>query len=396
MAGPISDVAMGVGSGSVASVLPAGFSAAAAAGIPDRNQQAARRVADLYARRVVTSAMVPSRFAAGGGCGCDPTDCDPACNRRSGVLAGGNLSSRTTDFAECRIGDFAIRHDRGIEAESVVRAIAIHRENHARGSEACVHWAPNASVSRVALSENSASRSVAQAEVSSSGARRSGARLDLAVKWCRWRGVRGGLSDAIYGSRASRSLQGASRLAAAGVRTAEPVALAERRRFGVPVESFIITRFLSAATPLPAALLDIAVRSVRRRALAFALGDFVGTLHAAGVDHPDFKHSNLLVGPGEEIALVDLDALVPNRYPTWRRRVRALGQLEAYATDLYPWLPRTDRARFLRSYLARNPELRERRAALVADVTVWVDRRLESWARKNRQRHIEFPMAPRS
>ena len=308
----------------------------------------------------------------------------------SGAIAGGQVSGRNADFAVCRIGDFAIRHDRGTPAELIVRAIAIHRENHSRGSEACEHWAPTASVSRVVLSGRANLRADEPAEVSSTEPT-----FDFAVKWCRWRGARGALSDAVYGSRAARSLCGALKLAAAGVRTAEPIALAERRRFGVPVESFFVTRFLSAATPLPAALPAIAARPARRRALAFALGDLVGTLHAAGVDHSDFKHSNLLVGPGEEIALVDLDSLVPSRHLTWRRRVRALGQLEAYATDLYPWLPRTDRARFLRTYLARNPELRERRSALIADVKVWVERRLESWARKDRRGHIVFPLAPR-
>jgi hypothetical protein len=282
------------------------------------------------------------------------------------------LNGPTADFAHCRSGAFEIRHAPEFEAELIVHAIAIHRENDARGNRACEHWAPNASVSRVVLPGSA------------------GAEFDFAVKWCRWRGVGGGLSDAFYGSRASRSLRGAFRLAAAGIRTAEPIALVERRRFGVPIESFFVSRFLSAATPLPAALPDIAARPAQRRALAFALGDLVGKLHAAGVDHPDFKHSNLLVGPG-----VDLDGLVPNRHPTWRRRVRALGQLEAYATDLYPWLPRTDRARFLRAYFARNPELLARRAALVADVREWVDRRLESWARRDRRGHIVFPLAPR-
>ena len=86
---------------------------------------------------------------------------------------------------------------------------------------------------------------------------------------------------------------------------------------------------------------------------------------------------------------------MPNRKPTWRRRVRALGQLEAYATDLYPWLPRTDRARFLHAYLAQNPQLRARRVELVADVKVWVERRLESWARKDRLGDIVYPLAPR-
>ena len=118
------------------------------------------------------------------------------------------MSSRTVDFTACRIGEFAIRHDREIEAELVVRAIAIHRENHAQGREACEHWAPAASVSRVVLSESALPRSDAQGEAPSAGTR-----WDFAVKWCRWRGVRGALSDAIYGSRASRSLRGAARLA---------------------------------------------------------------------------------------------------------------------------------------------------------------------------------------
>src|SRR4030095_3824446 len=88
----------------------------------------------------------------------------------------------------------------------------------------------------------------------------------------------------------------------------------------------------------------------RRRAIAFEIGRVVGTLHAAGLDHADLKHSNLLVTSDDPIAALDLDSLIPPHRPTWRRRVRALGQLEAYASDLYPDLPRSDRARVLRAY----------------------------------------------
>ena len=62
--------------------------------------------------------------------------------------------------------------------------------------------------------------------------------------------------------------------------------------------------------------------------------------------------------------------------------MRALGQLEAYATDLYPWLPRTDRLRFLRAYLRQNPGFSSRRRELVDAVSTWVRRRLEAWAKK--------------
>ena len=279
---------------------------------------------------------------------------------------------------EARASGLAIRHRAELPAELVLRALEAHRRHDARGREACESWGPAASVSRVRLAPASG-----------------GPEVDLAVKWCRWRGLRGALSDRIHGSRAARALAGAEDLRPLGVPSPEPLAIAERRRLGLVRESFLITRFLANAAPLPAALPEIAASPRRRRALAGAVGDLVGSLHAAGIDHADLKHSNLLVGPGERVSLVDLDSLVPRRRPTWRRRVRAMGQLEAYATDLYPWLPRTDRARFLRAYLAHNPSLEGRQRELVADVRQWVERRLAEWSRKDRTGHIVFPLAPR-
>lgn len=269
----------------------------------------------------------------------------------------------------------AIRHAPQLAPELVVRAIEEHRAHDAAGREACEHWGPAASLSRVVLQHG-------------------GERLDLAVKLCRWRGLRGALSDRLRGSRAARALAGAARLPAE-VPSPEPLASAERRCAGLVLESYLVTRFLPDATPLPAALPGLAATPRRRRAVVRAVGDLVGALHAAGIDHADFKHSNLLVGPGERVSLVDLDSLLPGRRPSWRRRVRALGQLEAYATDLYPWLPRTDRARFLRAYVARHPSLAERRRELVSDVRRWVERRLAEWSRRDRSHHIVFPLAPR-
>jgi hypothetical protein len=76
--------------------------------------------------------------------------------------------------------------------------------------------------------------------------------------------------------------------------------------------------------------------------------------------------------------------------------VRALGQLEAFAVDLYPWLPRTDRARFLRAYFHREPALRGRRRELVRDVRSWVERRLARWAHQDRSFSIHYPLVPRN
>jgi Lipopolysaccharide kinase (Kdo/WaaP) family len=282
-----------------------------------------------------------------------------------------------SSFLRARVGDLRILHRAELAAEHVARAIEAHRRNAQRGREACEHWGPASSVSRIAL-------------------RGDGGVLDLAVKWNHPRGLRAAVAEWLLGSRAARAVEGAERLAGLGVPHPEAVAIAERRAPGRVLESFLLTRFLVGSTPLPALMPTLLAVPKRRRALAFEIGRVVGSLHAAGLDHGDLKHSNLLVTADDRIALLDLDSLVPPRRPTWRRRVRALGQLEAYATDLYPNLPRTDRARVLRAYFEREPSLRAQRRRLALAVREWVERRLARWRGRDRELHIYYPLAPRT
>jgi hypothetical protein len=181
-----------------------------------------------------------------------------------------------------------------------------------------------------------------------------------------------------------------------GVDSPALLAIAERRRAGVVLESWELSEFRADAEPLPAALARRAGEARSRRALLAALGDLLGVLHAAGIDHPDLKPSNLLVGPDGALSLLDLDALVPPRRLDWRRRVRALGQLEAYARDLAPGLARTDRLRVLRAYLARNPALRGERGRLAREASAWAGRRIAGWSRRDRGVRDHHPLAPRA
>ena len=282
-----------------------------------------------------------------------------------------------SSFFRARVGDLHILHRAGLDAEHVARAIEAHRRNATRGREACEHWGPASSVSHIAL-------------------RGDGGDLDLAVKWNHPRGGRAAVAEWLRGSRAARAVAGAERLAGLGIAHPETIAIAERRAPGRVLESYLLTRFLIGSTPLPALMPALLAAPKRRRALAFEIGRTVGALHAAGLDHGDLKHSNLLVTADDRIALLDLDSLVPPRRPTWRRRVRALGQLEAYATDLYPELPRTDRARVLRAYFEREPSLSARRGQLARAVRSWVELRLASWRGRDRALHIYYPLAPRA
>lgn len=294
----------------------------------------------------------------------------------AGALPSPGVSERRPAFLEARAGGLRIVHRADVDPALVVQAIARHRQNAAQQLEGCEAYGPGSSVSRVVLAGRARE-------------------LDLAVKWNHWRGWRGALSDRLNGSRAVRARLGAERLRAVGIPHPETLALAERRRFGLVMESFILTRFLDGAQPLPIALSELRDSPRQRRALAYGVGEVVGMLHAAGLDHSDLKHSNLLVTAERRIVLLDLDSVARPRRPRWRRRVRALGQLEAFASDLYPWLPRTDRARFLRAYFRHQPELRGRRRELLRAVTRWVERRLARWARQEPRRHIQYPLAPR-
>jgi hypothetical protein len=285
-----------------------------------------------------------------------------------------SMSARAPCFLEASIAGLRIAHRADLDPGLVVRAIRRHIANTRSAREACETYGPASSVSRVAMSGP-----------------RGGA--DLAVKWNHWRGLRGALSDAVYGSRAIRAAAGAERLARIGIGHPETLAIAERRCLGIVTQSFLLTRFIDASEPLSVMAPGLRHDAPRRRALIARIGDAVGTLHAAGLDHSDLKHSNLLVTPGDGIALLDLDSVAVSRRITWQRRVRALGQLEAYARDLYPWLARSDRLRFLRAYLRRVPSVADHKRELAADVGRWAERRLASWAA--RPRYIQYPLVPR-
>ena len=161
------------------------------------------------------------------------------------------------------------------------------------------------------------------------------------------------------------------------------------------VESFLLTGFCSGALPLPAAAERYRQDRARCRALAASLGETLGRLHVAGLDHSDLKHSNLLVTADDRLVLIDLDSLARPRRIGWRRRVRALGQLEAYARDLYPWLRLGDRLPFLRTYLRESGLETAQRSRLLADVEHWAQRRLTDWAGRPRPGRDRFPLAPR-
>jgi hypothetical protein len=212
--------------------------------------------------------------------------------------------------------------------------------------------------------------------------------LEVATKWYQWRGLRRAFGDGLYGTLVERAVGGATLVTGAGLHTPEVVAVAERREFGLVRDSMLITTFLGDARTLQEELQHLAGQREAACTLARLLGTDVGKLHVAGINHSDMKVSNVMVCPGPSLSWIDLDALIPRRRLTQRRRVRALGQLEAYSRYLGPWITRTARVHFWRAYAAADPSVVERRREILAEVQVWAAAKIAAW--KARSWEIDF------
>lgn len=159
--------------------------------------------------------------------------------------------------------------------------------------------------------------------------------------------------------RRGRALQGWYRghaLAARGIPTARPLAVYLPR--GAGGDGYLITERLDAAEDVHLYAWDLARRSEperrrRVRQTCDALGRIVGRLHNQGFTHRDLKANNLMVREtpgGVEAFLIDLDALRQGSRPKPNLCCRDLART-ALSAEMHPWLSRTDRLRFLRSYL---------------------------------------------
>ncbi len=169
----------------------------------------------------------------------------------------------------------------------------------------------------------------------------------------------------VRGTPAQRSWVSAFRLLDCGIPTARPLAVIERRRFGIPGDCYLITEKIQRAVELRdyvdrLAELPGAERHVAVRRLADQLGRLLRALHDRQLSHRDLKAANILVSPrGKnpgisdevvQLTLIDLVGLERWRRLPHSRRVQNLGRLHA-SFHCHPKLSRTDKLRFLRAYL---------------------------------------------
>lgn len=146
--------------------------------------------------------------------------------------------------------------------------------------------------------------------------------------------------------------------------TARPLAVLERRRVGLRLDSLLITELPPEAVDLATALRQLASKQQPSRnwalkyALTHQLVRLVKEMHACGFYHRDLKASNVLLVPradggGLEPWLIDLDGLIRRPVIARRRQLQCLLRLSV-SLESQSAVTRTDRLRFLLAFL-RGP-----------------------------------------
>jgi tRNA A-37 threonylcarbamoyl transferase component Bud32 len=188
-----------------------------------------------------------------------------------------------------------------------------------------------------------------------------GGAMEVVVKQFRHDSLRARLRRGSRGSQARRSLDAARAVEAAGLRTAQPVALVESRDPRAPAwylaraqpHDFELRYFLRARN---AGSDREAFPEVDAERLLDALGRMARRLHEAGIWHRDLTSGNVLVtwrGADEpELVLLDLNRARLGHRLTVPQRMRELGRMPIHRA--------ADQARYLSAYWGRSPSSIER------------------------------------
>jgi len=139
-----------------------------------------------------------------------------------------------------------------------------------------------------------------------------------------------------------------------GLPTARPLAVFHRTRLGVPLTGYAVFDKVPDAVGLPEAVVSQHARHEVIRVWADRIGRLIRQMHKRQVSHRDLKAPNVLMTGADPLAaepvLIDLVGVVAGKPVTQSVCVRDLARLNASFLDSDA-ISRTDRLRFLRTYL---------------------------------------------
>jgi tRNA A-37 threonylcarbamoyl transferase component Bud32 len=148
--------------------------------------------------------------------------------------------------------------------------------------------------------------------------------------------------DLFRRSRAYRAMQRAYHLELVGIKTARPIAAAERRIFRFLVRSYFVMEEIPEAR-------DLREWPGGKGMVIDRIARLIARLHEEGFSHRDLKETNIVIDAKEQALLLDLEGLVYIGTVSGRRAAADLGRLARGAASL-PQYQRSDRVRFLHQY----------------------------------------------
>lgn len=158
----------------------------------------------------------------------------------------------------------------------------------------------------------------------------------------RWRaGPLAALADAVRGSPARRAWLAGHGLRARGIACVRPLAFAERRRLGLPLESWLVTEWIDRS----------AGEATGEPGGALALAAWLAALHRRGVEAAGLDARALAPGPVPRLTRL-AGVRLRSRPPREARRIEALARLNASLPDA---LPAAERRAAFRHYARALP-----------------------------------------
>lgn len=188
---------------------------------------------------------------------------------------------------------------------------------------------------------------------------------ELFLKCVTYRSWIKGIAARFGGSRARRTIRGASILRQAGFAHPKLIAAFEQRRRGSITASYVLVEYLRRPKILSRVALADGHDFHWRRVISARLAQVIRDLHRAGCYTRDLQETNLMLetqGSAPTFYFTDLEDFRRVRRVPWRFRLRNLVQLDR---SIGQFVSRSQRLRFLLDYIGHNTSRRELRALVV-------------------------------
>lgn len=189
---------------------------------------------------------------------------------------------------------------------------------------------------------------------------------DLFIKRFDPKGLLIKIKDSLRGSRAYRAWEAGEMLGKHDICAPSVVAVGEKRRLGLLIESFLVTLPLEAS-PLLELFLPVKDFKVKR-GMVQKLGREIGRMHRLGIIHGDLIPGNVFVAKKNDkhlICLLDNESTRKVTAISTKERIKNLVQLNRVVV---PRITATDRVRFFDAYLEENPSLNASRDELLRKI----------------------------